>query len=39
MDHSHKGTDQHILKTSGTENVQKKTSEENVGINNTRSWL
>lgn len=39
MDHSHKGTNQHILKTSGTENVQKKTSEKSVGINNTTSWL
>lgn len=37
MDYSHKGTDQHILKTSETESAQKKTSEESVGINNTSS--
>lgn len=37
MDYSHKGTDQRILKTSGTESVQKKISEESVGINNTSS--
>lgn len=36
MDYSHKGTDQHILKTSGTESVQK-ISEGSVGINNTSS--
>lgn len=36
MGYSHKGTDQHILKTSETESVQK-ISEGSVGINNTSS--